>query len=381
MRRRNPSSKHLALIEFLANVARKAGVAENTYVVGGAVRNALLGVPIKDVDLVIDTVATRGHGSEDFANDVRRAIPTYSVVTTNNYGVSILTVKGAWNLNGHDMTGEVIEIADARSESYGGTGGKGYKPSEVRRATIGEDVYRREFTVNTLMWSLARVGEVIDLTGMGVRDLNAGVLRTPRNPDVVFADDPTRMLRAAKFILKYGFTVEERTAASIRRNAHLLASVPYEAVASLLAHEILTPGRTCAGMRVLERLGLGPAIGASLTANKGFVTYLSDVLRNTGACEIQIAVDRFGWPIRHPLATLPPEQRARLAELSDPVLDAAVAKPRLDNAALIREFAIPAHERGHLATLARLMLLEQPRLAHVGPDALTQAVARYLRAR
>jgi tRNA nucleotidyltransferase/poly(A) polymerase len=216
---------------------------------------------------------------------------------------------------------------------------------------------------------------------MGVRDLHAEVLRTPRNPDVVFADDPTRMLRAAKFVLKYGFTVESKTAASIRRNAHLLATVPYEAVASLLAHEILTPGHARAGMRVLERLGLGPAIGTLLIANKGFVTYLSDVLRDAGAYEIQIAVDTFGWPIRHPLATLTPEQRARLVEVNDPVLDAAVAKPRLDNAALIREFAIPAHERGNLATLARLLLLEQPRLAHGGPYALTQAMARYLRAR
>ena len=379
-RRRNPSSKHMALIDFLASVARKVGVADHVYVVGGAVRNSLLGLPIKDVDLAIDTIGTRGYSSEHFAGEVRRSIPATVTMTTNNYGVSILTVKGPWMLGPFDMTGEVIEIANARSESYGGTGGKGYKPSEVRRTTIDEDVFRREFTVNTLMWRLSDIGNVIDLTGRGVADLNAEILRTPRDPDRVFADDPTRMLRAVKFVVKYGFVVEDKTRASIRRNAMMLANVPWEAVASLLAHEILVRGQACHALEVVGRLGLHEPVRALLHANKGFVSYLSDVFKNLGACEAAYALDVFGWPLRIPLGALTPEHRRALVDYNDPVLEAAVIKPRVDNDALIRQFNIPANERGNIATLARAVLLEHPHLAHEGPQALTLAVARYLRA-
>jgi tRNA nucleotidyltransferase/poly(A) polymerase len=370
----------MALIDFLASVARKVGVADHVYVVGGAVRNSLLGLPIKDVDLAIDTIGTRGYSSEHFAGEVRRSIPATVTMTTNNYGVSILTVKGPWMLGPFDMTGEVIEIANARSESYGGTGGKGYKPSEVRRTTIEEDVYRREFTVNTLMWRLSDIGNVIDLTGRGVADLNAEILRTPRDPDRVFADDPTRMLRAVKFVVKYGFVVEDKTRASIRRNAMMLANVPWEAVASLLAHEILVPGQACHALEVIGRLGLQEPVRALLLANKGFVSYLSDVFKNLGAFEAAYALDVFGWPLRIPLGTLSPEQRRALADYNDPVLESAVIKPRVDNDALIRQFNIPPSERGNIATLARAVLLEHPHIAHEGPQALTLAVARYLRA-
>lgn len=147
---RKEASEQVEVMKFLSAVARNAGIAEHVYVVGGAVRNFIIGQPIKDVDVVIDSVALRGRDSAWFARKIADSLPCESSLVTNNYGVAILTIKGPWILNGHDLSGEVIEIANARKESYGGEAGKGYKPNMVEPATIQEDVVRREFTFNCM---------------------------------------------------------------------------------------------------------------------------------------------------------------------------------------------------------------------------------------
>jgi len=139
----------VALMKFLSGVAKAAGIAEHVYVVGGAVRNFVIGQPVKDVDVVIDSVAA-GKDSAWFAERVRKAIPVRTSLATNQYGVAILTVSGDWFLDGSNLKGETVEIANARKESYGGETGKGYKPHVVAPATIEEDVVRREFTFNCM---------------------------------------------------------------------------------------------------------------------------------------------------------------------------------------------------------------------------------------
>jgi len=231
----------VALMKFLSGVAKRLGVGEHTYVVGGAVRNWVIGEPIKDLDVVIDPVALRrSDASAWFAKEVQKAIPVHTNLTTNSYGVAILTVKGDWDLNGENLNGEVIEIANARKESYGGEEGKGYKPHTVEPATVEEDVYRREFTFNSLMWRLYDLAkgpdkaEILDLTGCGLKDLQDRTMRCPSDPDKTFSDDPTRMLRAVRFMVKYGFKLDPETEAAIRRNAPKLKNVPPNAIFSIL---------------------------------------------------------------------------------------------------------------------------------------------------
>ena len=149
-------ARSIALMKFLSEVTQRAGVAKHVYVVGGAVRNFIIDRPIKDIDVMVDSISLGGKDSAWVAKTLARAIPTQTNTTTNQYGVAIVTVKGPWVLDGQDMQGEVIEIANARKESYGGSGGKGYKPSMVEPATIEEDVLRREFTFNCM------AGEVCD---------------------------------------------------------------------------------------------------------------------------------------------------------------------------------------------------------------------------
>jgi len=230
----------VALMKFLSGVAARLGVGQHVYVVGGAVRNFVLGEPVKDVDIVIDSVALGGKDSAWFAKELTKAIPTQTSLVTNNYGVAILTIKGDWEVGGVNLKGEDIEIANARKESYGGEAGKGYKPDAVEPATIAEDICRREFNFNCLMWRLLDLAEgpdkaeIIDLTGCGLRDLQEGVARCPRDPDIVFADDPSRMVRLVRFVVRYGFKIPPDVEAAVRRNAHRLKDMPSSALSNLL---------------------------------------------------------------------------------------------------------------------------------------------------
>jgi tRNA nucleotidyltransferase/poly(A) polymerase len=248
-----------AIINLIGLMADKAGVSSNTFVVGGAVRDHLLSRPTKDVDIVIDAVKS-GCTSDQFSDFIASRLPGDSSVATNQYGVAIITLAGCVNHMGHNLGGEVIEIANARTESYGGQSGKGYKPHMVKKATIEEDVVRREFTFNTLLWRLSDPSRnVIDITGRGVTDLRNGLLVTPRDPDTTFTDDPTRMVRAAKFMLRYDWDIDNDCLQSIRNNSDRIMDVPQNAIHSILTENVLIHGER--SVQVLEHLGLLDVIG------------------------------------------------------------------------------------------------------------------------
>jgi tRNA nucleotidyltransferase/poly(A) polymerase len=371
------SSSHersIALMKFLSAIARSLGVAEHVYVVGGAVRNFLLGVPIKDIDIVIDSLALKGKDSAWFAKEVQKAIPTRTNLTTNNYGVAILSISDSWDLDGNEMKGEVIEIANARQESYGGAEGKGYKPDKVEPATIEQDLARREFTFNTLLFRLLDLehgpdrAEVLDLTGLGRQHLEERLLSTPVDPDKTFADDPTRMLRAIKFVAKYGFKIAPEVRASIERNASKLKAMPWEAVYKLLTDDILGGPSPRRSVELLKDLGLAPVIKEMLELNPGFAAALGRSLTET---ETHLLLDLLdlGWSMRTPLSFLSREQQARLREilLSYPEGDGkdfveALKKPPIDQAKFFERYSIPPKERGSVQTLARQLLLADPSL-------------------
>ena len=224
---------------------------EHTYVVGGAVRNHLIGQEVKDIDLVVDSQACPYDAKALGQHLVDKHL---AAMTTNRYGVALVHLI---------YNGNTVEIATARKEWYGGDGGKGYKPSAVEACSILEDIMRRDFTVNTLMWRLSDcaegipvVSKIIDLTGCGLRDLKQLTLSTPRDAVTTFTDDPTRMLRAVKFS-EYFFLSGEITDASWRVAPKLL-EIPHNAVTS---HLITLLERDLAGsLFQLSLQGLYPTL-------------------------------------------------------------------------------------------------------------------------
>lgn len=364
--------RSIALMKFLSAVARHLGVAEHVYVVGGAVRNFLISQPIKDIDVVIDSVALGGRDSAWFADEVARAIPTKTNLTTNQYGVAILTIAGDWQLAGESMRGETIEIANARKESYGGAGGKGYKPHLVEPATIEEDLRRREFTFNTLLWRLLDLehgpdkAEVIDLTGLGREHLEERLLHTPSDPDTTFSDDPTRMLRAIKFIAKYGFKVPVEVATSIRRNAPKLKNMPWDAVRKILVEDILEGPAPRESIKLLVDLGLADTLREMLHDTPPFASALA---RGLSEADTHLLLDLLdlGWAFRTPISFLDRGQQVRLREVLLGLGDAeahgfveALKKPPVDQMKVFEEFQLSPKERPIVNAIARALLLQDP---------------------
>jgi len=371
-------TKATALMKFLSQAAKRLGVADHVYIVGGAVRNYLMGIAPKDVDMVIDSLALgRGRDSEWFAKKLQRVIPARTSLTTNQYGVAILTVADSWELGGHDMKGEVLEIANARKESYGGPEGKGYKPHTVEPATIEEDLLRREFTFNTLLWRLldlehgAERAEVIDLLGRGRKDLEERLLTTPVDPDKTFSDDPTRMLRAIKFVAKYGFKIPPDVKASIQRNAGKLLRMPWDAVRKILIEDILEGPAPRKSVKLLHDLGLGEVLKDMLQKESGFAAALT---RSLSEKEIHLVLDLLdlGWTMKTPVSFLDAKGLRRLREIllsnaNDPAFEkrflASLKKPPIDQVRLFETYQLKGQDRGEVAQLARAALLEEPELA------------------
>ena len=384
-------------MKFLARLAKGLGVGSHTYVVGGAVRNHLMGLPPKDIDVVIDSVALKGKDSEWFAKEVQSAIPVRTNLTTNQYGVAILTLAEPWAVEPSFTLpkGETIEIANARKESYSedtSGPGKGYKPHTVEPATIEEDTVRREFTVNTLLWRLIDLEEgpeqakALDPTGHGLEDLKDRVLRTPQPPDKTFADDPTRMLRAIKFVAKYGFKIAHEVAESIRRNAAKLKRMPWDAVRKILWHDIIEGPNPRRSVAMMKELGLADVIKEMLHEEPGFASALGRHF-GTGAFDVHVVLDLLdlGWVVKTPLSFLDRDQQVRLRELL--LVDAddqhflfqfvgALMKPPIDQQRFFTEYAIPPKERQVVVQTARKLLLADPKLLGSGlSDAVEAEIA------
>ncbi len=379
--------RQVALMRFLSDAAKKLGVAEHVYVVGGAVRDFALGMPIKDVDVVIDSVALKGKDSDWFAAQLKRMIPAKTVLTTNNYGVAILSVAGPWPFEGHDLNTEVIEIANAREESYGGEAGKGYKPSEVAAANIKKDVYRREFTFNTLMWRLSDLAkgpdkaEIIDLTGCGMRDLERGEMACPSSPDKTFRDDPTRMLRAIKFLVRYDWKITPEVRDSIKRNANLLKKVPYEAITTLLVNDVLKERTYKKALKEMDELGLLAVVAEMTREKKGMASALRNWVKDKKA-QVLFALIDAGLPVGSRIGFLSKKQQNKLRELvigmpvGDPerLIDVLKQPGKVMNTKqMMYDLDITGRAVGQLSDMARDILLKDPKLMHDG-TALTKRV-------
>jgi tRNA nucleotidyltransferase (CCA-adding enzyme) len=372
----NTHARSVALMKFLAETAVRLGVADHVYVVGGAVRNFLIGSPIKDIDMVVDAVALGEHrDSAWFARQVADAVPARTEIVTDALMVAKVFIKSTWLLDGIEMEGEVVEIVNARAETYAED--EGHKPTAVTRTTVEEDTYRREFTFNTLLWRLSDLvggpseAEVIDVTGRGVRDLENREMRCPADPDRTFGDDPTRIIRTVKFAFKYGFTLPEETRAAARRQAPKLARIPSKTW-TVLHDVVLESPQYMRALDVMEDLGVVEVLARMVVADQTFGTTLDRYAQARGMSFMFALMDR-GIPVGRCLGFLDAAQRARFREVVSTMTDAdagqflaALKQPPIDNESLIRQFSLAPRQRSVLAPTARRALLADPSLLGLG---------------
>ena len=202
----NCTDKELLLLEKIAASAAKLGVP--AYLVGGFVRDKLLGRPTKDADIVCV-----GDGIS-LANEVARQFdPSPTVSFFKTFGTAHIKVNLG---NGEEDDFFDVEFVGARKESYRFES----RNPEVEPGTIEDDQNRRDFTINTLAISLNKddYGTLVDPFN-GQQHLEEKLIKTPLEPDQTFSDDPLRMMRAIRFASQLQFVIEEKTLQSIARNA------------------------------------------------------------------------------------------------------------------------------------------------------------------
>ena len=218
----------------ISEEARRMGV--RTYVIGGYVRDRILGRPSKDIDVVVE-----GDGPA-LARRVGERTGSHVAIFAR-FGTAMI----------HSAEGEEVEFVGARKESYSSDS---RKPS-VSRGTLRDDQLRRDFTINALSFSLQQedMGTVYDPFN-GLEDLRNGLIRTPLDPDATFSDDPLRMVRAIRFATQLGFTIVPEALESIQRNRGRMAILSPERVSEEL-HKILMSPRPSALKGVETQEGRG----------------------------------------------------------------------------------------------------------------------------
>jgi len=200
------------------------------YVVGGYVRDLLLGKEVKDIDIVIE-----GDGMA-FTSVAVKELNAQNVVRFERFGTAMFTVGS-----------HKLEVVGARVEAYE----RGTRKPSVRRGTIQEDLARRDFTVNAIAVSLNRntFGEIHDPFD-GRSDIGRRELRCPLEPVHTFDDDPLRILRAFRFASQLSFEVETETLAAVPTVRNRLKIVSQERKTEELMKIIGTP-RPSVGLRLM----------------------------------------------------------------------------------------------------------------------------------
>ena len=227
---------------FLVRRLREEGY--EAYLAGGSVRDDLLGRNPKDYDVATDARPEA----------VQKIFPRTVPVGTQ-FGVVLVVLEG-----------ETFEVATFR---FDGPYLDGRHPSNVRFGTLEEDVKRRDFTINGMMYDPLSE-RLIDLVG-GKEDLARRRIRAIGEPRQRFEEDRLRMIRAVRLAASTDFTIEEGTFQALQELAPSITSVAWERIGEEITR-LLTEGGARKGFQLLERTGLLEVVLPEVAATKGVTT-------------------------------------------------------------------------------------------------------------
>ncbi|MFI5167372.1 MAG: CBS domain-containing protein [Thermoanaerobaculales bacterium] len=245
------------LIEVLAAAGELAHAAgERAYLVGGAVRDVLLGRPLEDVDVVVE-----GNGVELTRRLVER------------FGGHFHAHEEFLTAGVHLLDDLRLDVTTARTEFYRSPAAL----PEVETSAMRQDLYRRDFTINAMAINLApgRFGDLLDFFG-GQRDLERRLIRVLHS--LSFLDDPTRAIRAVRFATRLGFEIAAET-------KHLVRVAVAEGVFGRLSaerlrdevEELLEEGHPVEALAELEHLGVFATVFKVVTWSVALRRFLHEV--------------------------------------------------------------------------------------------------------
>lgn len=228
------SDKELFVFKKIAHAAAEMGMP--CYLIGGFVRDKLLGRPTKDADIVCV-----GDGIALAHNVAARFSPSPQVAFFKTFGTAQIKLD--------DFE---VEFVGARRESYSADS----RNPEVEPGSLEDDQFRRDFTINALAISLNATdyGKLIDPFN-GMADLGKKLIQTPLEPSRTFSDDPLRMMRAIRFASQLQFEIDPGTFEAIRLNAERIAIISQERITDEL-NKILLSTKPSIGFDLLYRSGL-----------------------------------------------------------------------------------------------------------------------------
>ena len=273
-----------------------AGLEMKAFVVGGFVRDLVMRGENLDVDIVVEGDGIRF--AEAFAEEQGARVRPH-----HKFGTAVLVFPDGFK----------VDVATARVEYY-------LKPAAlptVEYSSLKQDMYRRDFVVNTLAVRLSPegFGEVVDFFG-AQRDIKEKVIRVLHS--LSFVEDPTRILRAMRFERRFGFTVTRHTLNLIRNAVRLdlVGRIPKPRLYSEL--ELILKEEDPVGiLRRLSELGLGPSIHPALALDKAHLALLGEtqeVLAWFSLLFLEEKVEKWAVSFLALLDPLPPDDAKKLAK-------------------------------------------------------------------
>lgn len=224
------------LLIFKKITTASQNISMPCYLIGGFVRDKILGRSTKDADIVCI-----GDGIK-LAHETASLFKSKPAVAFfKNFGTAQIKIPGL-----------EIEFVGARKESYA----EHSRKPDVKTGTLEDDLNRRDFTINTLAVSLNanNFSELLDAFN-GLQHLQEKLIKTPLEPLTTFSDDPLRMMRAIRFATQLGFTIEENTFRAIQQMAERIKIVSQERITDEL-NKIMLAEKPSTGWFLLRDSGL-----------------------------------------------------------------------------------------------------------------------------
>lgn len=242
------------VLGYLAKQIKDTEFEGHVFAVGGCVRDSQIAKNnskagnIKDIDLVVDLP----NGGIRFAEYLKSKNRTKgSLVIYETFGTVMFRLRCYPDIE--------LEAVQTRSECYRDENSR--KP-ETTFGTIEQDAFRRDFTINALYYDISNKKQ-IDFNGHGLEDLRNHIIDTCGDPDIIFDEDPLRIMRAVRFAAKLGYTISERTVEGIKKYAKRLDIISQERITDEF-NKILVTGNPTYGLRKLQDFGIMEVIAPEL---------------------------------------------------------------------------------------------------------------------